>query len=88
MAWLAHARLPRSHPRRHADGRELISGGATFRVWAPNARAVYVTGDFSARQRGDDCLLTKDAAGQEQGDKHVLDHLRFVREKGLLIFTR
>ena len=58
--------MPASLDHIHAGtpmGATLIAGGATFRVWAPNARAVYVTGDFSARARGEDCLLSKGADG-------------------------
>src|SRR5438034_11376282 len=42
-------------------GANLISGGATFRVFAPSARAVYVNGIFSGvdffRKDKDDSLL-------------------------------
>ena len=31
-------------------GANLIADGATFRVWAPHARAVYVVGDFNERR--------------------------------------
>ena len=49
-------------------GANLIAGGATFRVWAPGARAVYLNGNLG----GTDCwktdtdpslLLKKDGAG-------------------------
>ena len=48
-------------------GANLASGGATFRVWAPHAREVYVLGDFNNRQRGDASLLTRDSAGHWRG---------------------
>jgi 1,4-alpha-glucan branching enzyme len=38
----------------HSDtpmGASLIADGATFRAWAPNARAVYVIGEFNNRAR-------------------------------------
>ena len=44
-------------------GANLIADGATFRVWAPHARAVHVLGDFNDRQRNDASLLTRDDAG-------------------------
>lgn len=40
-------------------GATLVSGGATFRVWAPGAKNVYVTGDFNGRQRNDASLLQR-----------------------------
>ena len=52
-----------AHPFRHADGRNLVAGGATFRVWAPKAKAVYVVGDFNHRVRNDAALLTRDQQG-------------------------
>ena len=48
-------------------GATLIAGGATFRVWAPNARAVYVLGDFNDRHRKDASLLTRDEHGHWRG---------------------
>ena len=48
-------------------GANLISGGATFRVWAPQAHAVYVVGDFNGRVRNEDSLLTRDAQGHWRG---------------------
>lgn len=44
-------------------GANLVGDGATFRVWAPHARAVYVLGDFNDRQREDANLLTRGADG-------------------------
>jgi 1,4-alpha-glucan branching enzyme len=48
-------------------GANLIAGGATFRVWAPNARAVYVIGDFNDRERTDASLLNRDQHGHWRG---------------------
>lgn len=41
-------------------GANLVAGGATCRVWAPNVRAVYVLGDFNGHKRRDDGLLVND----------------------------
>lgn len=48
-------------------GANLVAGGATFRVWAPHARAVFVIGDFNQRVRNDASLLTRDDAGHWRG---------------------
>ena len=48
-------------------GANLVADGATFRVWAPHARAVHVLGDFNARSRDDASLLTRDAQGHWRG---------------------
>lgn len=48
-------------------GANLINGGATFRVWAPNAQAVHVIGEFNDRQRTDASLLTRDDQGHWRG---------------------
>lgn len=48
-------------------GANLVGDGATFRVWAPHARAVHVLGDFNSRQRNDGSLLTRDAHGHWRG---------------------
>ncbi len=34
-------------------GANLVGGGATFRVWAPRAKAVFVSGDFNNWSRDD-----------------------------------
>jgi 1,4-alpha-glucan branching enzyme len=48
-------------------GANLIADGAIFRVWAPQARAVYAIGDFNHRVRNDASLLTRDEFGHWQG---------------------
>jgi 1,4-alpha-glucan branching enzyme len=51
-------------------GATLVSGGATFRVWAPRATAVYLTGNFaddSGTGQTPDRLLTKDSNGYWAG---------------------
>src|SRR5579864_9042960 len=47
-------------------GANLTEGGATFRVWAPRAAAVFLNGSFGGTvydQQTGDRLLCKDAAG-------------------------
>jgi 1,4-alpha-glucan branching enzyme len=48
-------------------GANLIADGATFRAWAPNARAVYVIGDFNNWVRDETSLLTRDERGYWSG---------------------
>jgi 1,4-alpha-glucan branching enzyme len=48
-------------------GANLVADGATFRVWAPNALAVHVIGDFNGRQPDDANLLVRDASGHWRG---------------------
>jgi 1,4-alpha-glucan branching enzyme len=40
-------------------GANLVDGGATFRVWAPRAKAVYACGDFNGWKRDASALLIK-----------------------------
>jgi 1,4-alpha-glucan branching enzyme len=62
-------------------GATLLPGGATFRVWAPRATAVYLNGSFAGAvydQQTDDRLLSKDdlgywggfQAGAQDGDRY------------------
>jgi 1,4-alpha-glucan branching enzyme len=60
------ASLDHIHPNTPM-GANLIAGGATFRVWAPHARAVYVIGDFNNRERNDASLLNRDDRGHWRG---------------------
>ena len=48
-------------------GANLISNGATFRVWAPNATAVFITGDFNSGQPDDTTLLNQIGNGHWAG---------------------
>jgi 1,4-alpha-glucan branching enzyme len=48
-------------------GATLVADGATFRVWAPQARAVHVLGDFNAWTPNDAGLLSRDAHGHWRG---------------------
>ncbi len=48
-------------------GANLTADGATFRVWAPHARAVHVLGDFNERRRNDASALTRDDRGYWRG---------------------
>jgi 1,4-alpha-glucan branching enzyme len=63
------------------NGGNLVEGGATFRVFAPRATAVYLNGNFADAvydQQTDDRLLSKDAtgywtafqAGAQDGDQY------------------
>jgi 1,4-alpha-glucan branching enzyme len=47
-------------------GANILAGGASFRVWAPRATAVYLHGGFGGKvfdQPTDDRLMSKDASG-------------------------
>ena len=48
-------------------GANLIDGGATFRVWAPRARQVYILGDFNSGVRDDSSLLARNNDGRWTG---------------------
>jgi 1,4-alpha-glucan branching enzyme len=48
-------------------GATLVADGATFRAWAPRARAVHVLGDFNGRRRDEASLLTRDVDGHWRG---------------------
>ena len=72
-------------------GAQLVEGGARFAVWAPNAGAVHVLGDFNDWQPGRDILASSDSgiwtaevAGAGQGDTYkyrIETRLGGVREK-------
>jgi 1,4-alpha-glucan branching enzyme len=48
-------------------GGTLISGGATFRIWAPRANSVYVCGDFNGWSQNAGCLLSQIGGGHWAG---------------------
>ena len=48
-------------------GANLVADGATFRVWAPNASAVHVRGDFNNFEIRDDAALIWDGSGHWRG---------------------
>jgi 1,4-alpha-glucan branching enzyme len=48
-------------------GANLVGGGATFRVWAPNATAVHVRGSFNGFTVHDDARLIRGDAGYWHG---------------------
>src|SRR4051812_27345956 len=74
--------MPASLDHIHPDtpmGANLVADGATFRVWAPNARAVHVLGDFNDRRRDDSSLLTLDGHGHWRGFvPRVQDRDRYI----------
>jgi 1,4-alpha-glucan branching enzyme len=52
-------------------GVNLVADGATFRVWAPHAHAVYAIGDFNNRERNDASLLNQDEPGVRDRQRYV-----------------
>jgi 1,4-alpha-glucan branching enzyme len=48
-------------------GATLVPGGATFRVWAPHAREVYVVGEFNDERVDDSTRLTRNEQGHFRG---------------------
>lgn len=73
------ASLQHIHPHTPM-GANLIADGATFRVWAPGAHAVYVIGDFNHRRRDDGSLLNR------QADGHWVGFLPGVRDRDRYMF--
>ena len=61
-------------------GATLVADGATFRVWAPQARSVHVLGEFNDHRRDDHSLLNRDANG------HWLGFIPGVRDRQRYIF--
>ncbi len=60
-------------------GANLIADGTTFRVWAPQAQAVYAIGDFNHRVRNPASLLTRDEVGHRRGFiSGVRDRARYM----------
>jgi 1,4-alpha-glucan branching enzyme len=56
-------------------GANLVGDGATFRVWAPEARSVHVIGEFNGRSRDDASLLNRGDHG------HWLGFIPGVRDR-------
>jgi 1,4-alpha-glucan branching enzyme len=48
-------------------GGALVQGGATFRIWAPRAKAVYVSGDFNGWKQNESCRLNPIGGGHWAG---------------------
>ncbi len=48
-------------------GATLVDGGATFRVWAPRATAIYICGDFNEWRRDAASLLARHGGGRWTG---------------------
>jgi len=48
-------------------GGTLVAGGATFRIWAPRAKNVYLSGDFNGWKQDDSCLLKQIGGGHWAG---------------------
>lgn len=48
-------------------GANLTANGATFRVWAPRAREVYICGDFNGWARDDSTHLLRQPDGRWTG---------------------
>jgi 1,4-alpha-glucan branching enzyme len=74
-------------------GATLVDGGATFRVWAPNALAVHVVGaDFDQAGPSSQNLLTRDDTGHWRGfvpgvrDRH--QYMFWVEGKGDIGYKR
>ena len=61
-------------------GANLVAEGASFRVWAPHAQAVYVIGEFNDRQRNDASLLNRNQQG------HWLGFIPGVRDRDRYLF--
>src|ERR1700682_15167 len=53
----------REAPPNSPMGANLVAGGATFRLWAPGAQEVYISGDFNGWAQDASTLLVKDATG-------------------------
>jgi 1,4-alpha-glucan branching enzyme len=48
-------------------GATLVEGGATFRIWAPRARAVFIAGEFNEWNQGAEYRLTPIGGGHWAG---------------------
>src|ERR1700730_12331848 len=48
-------------------GATLVAGGGTFRIWAPRAKQVYLSGDFNGWKQDASCLLNQVGGGHWAG---------------------
>lgn len=48
-------------------GGTIIPGGAVFRIWAPRAKSVWISGPFNDWKQNDDCLLDRIGDGGHWG---------------------
>ena len=55
-------------------GAHLVDGGTSFAVWAPNARAVSVIGDWNGWRAGADALAPRESSGIWEGDITGIGH--------------
>src|SRR5581483_370300 len=73
-------------------GGTLIPGGATFRIWAPRAKDVYVSGKFNGWTHDESCRLNPIAgghwAGYVPGIKDGDEYLFFVDGLGSANYKR
>jgi 1,4-alpha-glucan branching enzyme len=73
-------------------GGTLVPGGATFRIWAPRARNVYVSGDFNGWSHDQSSLLSPIGgghwAGYVPGLKDGSQYLFYVEGAGSQGFKR
>lgn len=58
---------PQPDLRNAPVGGTVVSGGATFRIWAPRAKEVYVSGDFNGWKQDQSCLLNPIGRGHWAG---------------------
>ncbi|MDP9053028.1 MAG: alpha-amylase family glycosyl hydrolase [Acidobacteriota bacterium] len=58
---------PQPDLRNTPMGGTIVAGGATFRVWAPRARAVYASGDFNGWKQDDSSKLNAIGQGHWAG---------------------
>jgi 1,4-alpha-glucan branching enzyme len=58
---------PQPDLRNAPVGGTVVSGGAIFRIWAPRAKEVYVSGDFNGWKQDQSCLLNPIGGGHWAG---------------------
>src|SRR4030095_6756705 len=65
-----HTDMPASLNHIHSNtpmGANLVDGGATFRVWAPNATSIFVRGSFNGFTDQSDAALVRGENGYWHG---------------------